>query len=388
GLVKAFQQSYPNVTVEVQETSGDGAYLTKLVSQLASGTAPDIIATENGMMAKFVDSGLLMPITRMLEADADVNVNDYFPHLLNYYTVDGEIYGLPYDAQPISMFFYNKALFDEAGVAYPTEDWTWDDMRDAAIKLTKTDDGGRITQYGLLANTWKNYLYSNGGAIMDDLYAPTACVINSPEAIEAIQFMADLILVDKVMPSPDTLSTSGVSGPDMFATGQIAMFNTGYWSLVDLPDRWKDIDLGLTMVPKANGGGRAVSTGGTAYCVANGSANPELAYEFVKYFMGMQGWEAAYAAATRGIIYPPAYIPAYEKLILKNPDLTIPNIDVNGRSIEFATFNPRIPLYGEMESKVITPTMEEIMLGITGVEDGLNDIADRLNAALATGEVD
>lgn len=388
GLVAEFNKSYPKVTVEVQETTGGNeAYLTKLVSQLASGTAPDIIAVENGMLAKFVDSGLLYAINDLIEQDGSVSTDEYFPHLLDYYTVDGNIYGLPYDAQPQSMFFYNKALFDEAGLSYPTEDWTWDDMLKAAQALTKKDESGRTTQYGLLANNWKNYVYSNGGAILDDLYNPTKCVLDSAEAQEGVQFMADLILKEGVMPSPDTLSTSGVSGPDMFATGQIAMYNTGYWDLVDLPDRWADIELGLTMMPKANNGGRVVSTGGTAYCVANGSKNPELAYQFVKYFMGPQGWEAAYAAATRGIIYPPAHIPSYEKLVVNNPDLTVENIDINGRSVEFARFNPRIPLYGEIESKIITPTMEEIMLGYTEVGAGLADITQRVNDALASGEV-
>lgn len=388
GLVAAFQENYPKVTIEVQETTGGrDPYLTKLVSQLASGTTPDIVAVENGMMAKFVASNLLMPINDYLEKDPTIKIDDFFPHLASYYTVDGNIMGLPYDAQPIAMFFFNKGLFDEAGIEYPTEDWTWNDMLDAAQKLTKKDDSGRVTQYGLLANEWRNYVYSNGGNILDDLYAPTKCVLNSPEAIEAVQFMADLINVHGVMPSPDTLSTSGVSGPDMFATGQIAMFNTGYWSLVDLPDRWKDINLGLTMVPKANNGGRAVNTGGTAYCVANGTKNPDLAFEFLKYFMGKEGWEAAYNAATRGIIYPPAYMPSYNALVLENPNLTIENIDTNGRSIEFARFNPRIPLFAEMESKILTPGMEEIMLGMTDAKAGLEDMTTRINEALETGEV-
>jgi len=386
GLVAAFQENYPNVTIEVQVTTGD-QYLTKLVSQLASGTTADIIAVENGQMAKFSDSNLLMPINKYLDNDPDVNINDYFPHLVEYYTVNGDIMGLPYDAQPFAMFFFNKGLFDEEGLSYPTPDWTWNDMLDAAIKLTKTDDSGRVTQYGVLANGWQNYVYSNGGRIMDDIYAPTKCVLDSPEAIEAVQFMADLINEYGVMPSPDTLTTSGVSGPDMFATGQIAMFNTGYWSLVDIPDRWKDIDLGLTMVPMSNNGGRAVSTGGTAYCVANGTENPDLAYEFLKYFMGREGWEAAYKASTRGIIYPPAHIPSYKALILENPELTIENIDTNGQSVAFAVFNPRIPLFAEINSKIITPGIEEISLGMIDAETGLTEITQRVNEALESGEV-
>lgn len=386
GLVEAFCEVHPNVTVEVQETTGT-EYMTKLVSQLASGTAPDIIAMENSNVARFVENNLLMPINDYLENDPDVSVDEYMPHLLARYTVDGNIYGLPYDAQPNGMFFFNKGLFDEAGVAYPDETWTWDDMLDAAIKLTKKDEAGRVTQYGVLANNWQNYVYSAGGRLVDDVNNPTVCVLNSDEAKYGLQFMVDLVQEYGVMPSPETLSTGAVGDEDMFATGQIAMFCTGYWSLVDLPDRWKDIDLGLTMFPMSPSGGRAVTTGGTAYCVANGSKHPDLAYEFVKYFMGEQGWEAAYAAATRGIIYPPAHIPSYEKLVLNNPDLTVENVDINRQLVDCAIFNPRFSLWNEIEEKILNPGIDEILLGYVSVEDGLESITERFNDAMATGEV-
>lgn len=387
GLVAKFQETYPNVNVEVQETSGQTEYLTKLTAQLASGTSPDIIAVENNHIAKFVESNLLLPLNDMIEADADFSIDEYYPHLVERYTFDGQIYGIPYDAQPSGMFFYNKGLFDEAGIAYPDETWTWDDMLDAAITLTKKDESGRITQYGVLANIWMNYVYSNGGSIMDDINNPTTCVLNSAESIEAVQFMVDLMQKYEVMPTPETLNTTGISGADMFATNQLAMYLDGFWAIVDLPDRWADIDVGLTMFPMSNNGGRAVTTGGTAYCVANGSKHPELAFEFVKYFMGPEGWEAASAAAVRGLIYPPAHIPSYEKLVVQNPQMTIENVDLNGKLVECSVFSPRIALWTEIDSKILTPVMEEIQLGYVSVEDGLNDITTRINDALESGEV-
>ena len=258
-------------------------------------------------------------------------------------------------------------------------------MLDAAIKLTKTDDSGRTTQWGLLANTWENYVFTNGGAILNDDY--TKCLLDSEEAIGGIQFMVDLVQKYKVMPDPTTLSTTGVSAADMFATGQIAMMNTGYWTLVDLPERWAAINMGLTWFPANNEGNHGWTTGGTAYCVATGSKHPDLAYEFVKYFMGAQGWEAAYNAAVRGIIYPPAHIPSYEKFVVNNPDITVENVQINGKAIPYAHFNPRLALYPEISSKIINPTMEEIQLGYVSVEDGLKDITERVNEALETGEV-
>ena len=98
------------------------------------------------------------------------------------------------------------------------------------------------------------------------------------------------------------------------------MFLGGYWELVFGPDKFTQVPFGMQIAPAGADGTRGYATGGTAYCASQTTKNQDTAWEFIKYFMGMPGYEAAFAAAPKGIIYPPAYIPAYNsEVYLKNP---------------------------------------------------------------------
>ena len=81
--------------------------------------APDVVGVENGPFPQFVDRGILADLTELLENSDGFTAEDFFPHLLDRYTYDGSVYGIPYDAQPFAMLYYNPALFDEAGLDYP-----------------------------------------------------------------------------------------------------------------------------------------------------------------------------------------------------------------------------------------------------------------------------
>lgn len=382
-LVERFEKDNPGVKIEVQYTPG-GQYIAKLLTQLASGTVADVIGVEVSHVAKFVNKNLLTDLTPMIEKDNDIALEDYFPHLLDYFTVNGKVYGLPYDSQPLVPLFYNKKAFTEANVSFPTNEWDWNNLLDAAQKLTKTENG-QITQYGFYTGDWPYFLYANGAGIVDNIKAPTKGTIDSPEVVQGIQFFVDLIHKYKVSPSPASLQEMGATGGDMFATGKIAMYLAGYWELVFSPERWKQLDLGMVMAPKGFTGKRGYSTGGTAYAVANGSKNPELAFQFVKYFMGRPGWEAASKSAKFGIIYPPAHIPSFEsELYLKHPNPPIENMYINGEGTKYANFPPFNENWVEIRDKVIKPKMDLILLNKLPVEQTLKEInpqiTEKLNA--------
>lgn len=144
GVVKEFKKIHPEVTeIEVQVTSGD-EYLPKLLTQIASGTAPDVIAVENTPFPEFVAKGVVKDVTSYMEKTKGFSKKDFFSHLLDRYTVNGKVYGIPYDCQPQACLFYNKKLFDEAGVAYPNDKWRWEDLLKAAQKLTKSQEIGQL----------------------------------------------------------------------------------------------------------------------------------------------------------------------------------------------------------------------------------------------------
>lgn len=199
-VVANFKELHPDVEIEVQITPGS-QYLAKLVSQVAGNTAPDIAAIVNGSFPQFVNRNILEDLTPYLESTGGFDLASFFPRLLDRYTYDGTVYGIPYDAQPEAMLFYNPALFDEAGIDYPTNTWNWDDLLAAATKLTKTDNQGDVVQYGFDTTTWEYFLYGGGGALVDDVRNPTQSLLDSQESIDAMQFYVDLMYTSKVMPS-------------------------------------------------------------------------------------------------------------------------------------------------------------------------------------------
>lgn len=143
------------------------------------------------------------------------------------------------------ILYYNKDLFDKAGVAYPTNDWTWDDMLAAAKKLTLDTNGdGKIDQWGFAVNNvvwvWAAFVWAHGG----DILSPDRkqCLLQSPEAIEALKFYYGMLTDQKVSPPPGALPQQSWAG-DWMTTQAVAMGLFGPWfrpTLVtmDKPFKW------------------------------------------------------------------------------------------------------------------------------------------------------
>ena len=145
GLVDQFEQDNPGVTVETQVTPSE-EYLPKILTQIAADTPPDVLGVENTPFIQFVRKNVLLDLTPLLEADQVFKATDFFPKLIGRYTVDGKVWGIPYDVQPICCLFYNKDHFDAAGLDYPTNEWRNADLLAAAQATTKTE-GDRTSQY-------------------------------------------------------------------------------------------------------------------------------------------------------------------------------------------------------------------------------------------------
>jgi multiple sugar transport system substrate-binding protein len=136
----------------VQVTPSD-QYLAKLLSQIAGGDAPDVAAVLNLPFPQFVGRNPLADLTPYLEQTENFSTDDFFPHLIDCYTVDGKVYGIPQDAQPFGLLMYNPALLEAAGVEEPTNDWTWEQLREAAQQFTKPNADGSPDQPQKRINT-------------------------------------------------------------------------------------------------------------------------------------------------------------------------------------------------------------------------------------------
>jgi multiple sugar transport system substrate-binding protein len=202
-MVPLFNQSHQNVEVQFERSEGQG-YWEKLAASIAAGSAWDCFRSDPVRSLDWGPKGAVADIKTFLEADSTYPMGDYLPGIVDITNVDGKIYGIP--SWCLTMWlYYNKNMFDEVGVDYPTNDTTWDEYVEMTKKLTKRD-GDRITQYG--ANGWDSWnfpvmqvVWSNGG---DFYYTPDlkGVNVNTPEVSEALQDIADLAHVHKVTPNP------------------------------------------------------------------------------------------------------------------------------------------------------------------------------------------
>lgn len=157
-----FEAANPNITVESSIVPW-AQYWQKLQTSTVAGTAPDVFWMNVPTFPKYANNGLLLNLSDYV-AENNVDITKYPSTLIDLFTKDGNLYAIPENYDTIAMV-YNKALFDEAGLDYPTADWTWDDLLAAAKKLTKDTDDGK--QYGYMASYenqsgYYNFIASNG----------------------------------------------------------------------------------------------------------------------------------------------------------------------------------------------------------------------------------
>jgi multiple sugar transport system substrate-binding protein len=258
-------------------------YYTVLQTSLAGGEAADLMWLDQDHMP-WAWEGVLLDISQYLANDTrdTANPDDYFPGVWQTVALGEGVYGLPWIAQPV-VLYYNKDIFDAMGVAYPTPDWTWDEFRATAVSLTNEE------HYGFTMNGWPPpyiWMWGNGGDYVSaDL---TQAPVDDPAVIEAVQFYADMIYNEECCPSQETIAEEGFG--EMFKAGRVAMFMGG---AADDLDRVEGLNVGVSAVPKGNVTGENTTFAWIASTVINAkTAHPDEAYEaLVLLTEGIQNWK-------------------------------------------------------------------------------------------------
>jgi multiple sugar transport system substrate-binding protein len=307
-ILDLFQQRHPNVTVTLEFNSWD-QYWPKLQTLLAAGDPPDVFMMSGLYFHDFQSRGVLADLTTHVNT-SDLDLDDFYALPRRAFTVDGRLYALPRDFNIIALF-YNRKLFQDAGLAEPDSSWTWEDLRRAARKLTRDTDGdGKNDVWGFqvmneLETSWGNFVYQNEGAVVNA--TGRRCLLADPGAVEAIRFLHDLIYQDHVSPNP--VEVEAMPG-QAFRAGRVAMVTNGSWMLRSL-DEVATLDYGVA--PLARGKRRAAIANGVANAIAAQSKHPDVAWELVRFLSGPEAQEALARSGTsipvlRRVAESPAYL--------------------------------------------------------------------------------
>ncbi len=376
-----WQAAHPKIKIIFEHTPYTG-YDSKILTRIAGGAAPDIIATEVDYFVTFASKNVLEDLTPYFEQDtADFLIKDFFPTILGRFTVNGRTLAIPRDVAPFACVFYNKKIFDEAGVPYPTDDWTWDDLLRIARTLTKNDESGRVAQYGFYGWAWQNFIYGNGGAMVDDVKNPTKTLLDDPRSIEGLQFYSDLINLYKVMPTPVAMANLGMGIDLMFSSGRLAMFMSGIWETPGL--RNYNFEWDVVMFPKNAKGVRAFGSGGSGYAILKSSKHKQEAWEVIKALTGADGQAQL---ANRGLAQPSRISVAESENWATSP-LPPANKKMLNEAVKHIVFSPFHPRWREIQEKYLLPQLDLVFNGKKTAAEVLKDVAPQINEILQSQDI-
>lgn len=229
GAEAAFAERFtPESGIEVKYEFIGSGYFEKMWARLSSGRPYDVMTFNAHDLAQFVDKDALVPLNQLVERDG-YDLDDFDGKAIEQWTYDGKLYGFTNDMGSFH-FYYNKDLFEQAGLDAPALNWTWDEFLTNAKKLTvRTATNQMPEQWGFVTGVdWDRELWPgmNGGFIFNE--DMTRCTLDDPKVIEAYQFRQDLIYEHRVTPSPGTIQLSAF---DMFLNGKVGMLLDGTWGV-------------------------------------------------------------------------------------------------------------------------------------------------------------
>ncbi len=228
--IEKFQDANPNVTIEYQSVPW-ADYHTKLLTQIAGGTAPDTFAQSNVYYPKFISKGGALELQPFIDATPDFGIDDFIPTSLRLSTYKGKLYGMPHISSAW-VRIYNKKKFEELGIPDPNEldakgEWNWETFLDAAMKGTVRDSSGKAESLGFGSPgldylTCHHWMWQNDGNMLSQPDM-NEFVGNSTESAEAAQFQGDLINKYKVSPAAGEILVDTTSD---FNNGRILMHDS------------------------------------------------------------------------------------------------------------------------------------------------------------------
>lgn len=369
-LIEAFEQKYPDIEVEVELTSF-GAYFDRVQIQAAAGVAADVIRVNGAFLGGLAAAGLLEELQPWIDA-AGMDLNDYMP-TGDIFWHKGTLYGLGNQYDLVGLL-YNKDAFSARGMSEPTDDWTWNELRDAAAKLT-VRRGDQVEQYGvtMYANpeywgqaSWVNFLAQNGVRVLNE--DKTKAAFNTPEGVEAIEFMRSFVVDDRSAPPVQEVYSweFGKARVAMDFTIMPGAFNN---LRENAPFEWN-------IAPVPVGKERAAVTNTVGLALNAMSPVKEEAWTLIEFLLT----EGQMIAGREGL-----FMPTYRPAVFEYIDPTeAPTrfLDVLNVSAPYAIDLQFTPSWSQW-SAVLGTRISEAVSGVRSAESALEEAERQVNAILA-----
>src|SRR6266576_5118468 len=351
--INAFKAANPGVNVKWEPIAQD--YSTVLKTNLAAGTEADVFYADIFWIDSLMKTGKLLALDDLM-AKTGVNKSDFVSSLINAFSYNGKVYGIPKDFNTLGLV-YNKDLFKAAGIAEPTNDWSWTDLSAAAKKLTT----GGVVGLSLPADAARfvPFLWQAGGDLNN---------INNAAGQAATDFYTGFEAKDSVSKLPSEL---GMGWPgEAFEKGKAAMVFEGGWLPADLNNNFKTVNYGVVQMPKGTAGkSNLIFT--VSYSVSAKTKNPNAAWALTNFLTGADNQakvlKAGFALPTRQ---------ALSSQITNTNSKAIFDGAPYGKPFNYASTNT-----GKVND-AIGKALESVMLGKSNVKDALDKLATTIKPLL------
>lgn len=366
-----YTQEHPNVTIKPVDIGTER--FQKLMALIGSGTAPDIIYI-NEWCYSLAYRNVLMPLDPFMESDEAFDLSYYPESLLLPLRYEDQLFALPQEVSPYVMY-YNKDMFNAAGVELPTDDWTMEDFYAAAKALTNAEE--KVYGYrhpGAWADQILNWFSLSG--VEYDTSGTEVKGLDTPEALEALQFLYDLVVVDQLSPNPASLTAMGKSADAMFRNQSVAMEAAGLWMLPQykadaLPFAWD-----VVRMPK--GETQNVKAGILNWGISADTEHPEETWELLKFLAGPEGMRIV---AESNMALPAAADDAANRIVL---DTKFPeNVKAFVDSVPDVDMTDQLSIYRTEVNTKMQELVDKMLIGESTPEETQQALIKEINAILA-----
>ena len=369
-----WMRTHPQIRIASEHIPGSDEYVSKMLTAFVARTEPDVMSLDASSAAVFIENSTLADLTPFAQND-HLDLGVFYPNVLSLAQRGVHLYALPADFTPM-MLYYNRRLFDAAGVPYPHEGWTWEEFREDCKRLTLWPEGApHPTQYGFQLQNWMPgwimWIWQNGGDVLTPDGKMATGALDSPAAIEAVSFLTDLVTRDHVAPS---LSEAQAQGADPFQSGLTAMQISGHWNLIGLKasETLNLADVGVVGLPRRSR--RVTVLYESGYAMTKECRHPHEAWEYIKFMSGpfVQAKKAALGigiSANRHIAEARRNSSSFEPIFLDNVRY--------GRM----PWGARVENYAQVED-LGKEMLEEILVGNVPADKALHSAALRIDVRL------
>ena len=368
-VIAGFNETYPNITVQITKSPFKD-FFTRLQTQASGNNLPDAFMMNGPNFQLYASNDIIVPFDRAVE-DGELDFSNYPEAMAELYTYDGTPYAVPTSYDSIGLW-YNEDLFEKAGVEVPTDEWTWEDLHEAAQEISEAlkDEG----VYGFAGGAYNQELFYNlifqaGGAVLNE--DATEAQYSSPGSREALQFLRDMVEDGS---SPTIQTTADTSPDELFKSGKAAMVYGGSFRVQGYVD--SAVGESIQVVPLPKGKERGVVLHGGAVVASAASENAAAAAAFAVYHGSEEG--------QRIIGESGASIPAFQgteqAYIDAHPEY---DLEIFPESAEEYGFPYPVSANTQAWLEVESDMVPKILAGDLSVEEGTTQLDEKINALLA-----